>query len=183
MKIGIDLDGVLRDIITPLCNAWMWKTGIVKTPADVLGWGIHLYLEIEKAAMSPNDFYEWWFNNEHVYASATVIPGSQNATTQLAVDHRLLLVSSQPTATARLCSIKFVDYHFPGKFDAIFFGGDKSLVYLDAMVDDGIHNLEPNVARHRILFDQPWNQNAPSDIYRAKGWQGVLDYIYGVKPE
>jgi len=179
MKIGIDLDGVLRDIVTPLCRLWKSKTGISKTPDDILGWGIHLYLEIEKAAMSPNDFYQWWFNYRLVYTLARTIPGSQDAVARLATDHKLILVSSQPTPNAKLWSLSFVYTHFPDKFDAIFFGGDKSLVYLDAMIDDGIHNLEPNVARHRILFDQPWNQDAPSDIYRAKGWQGVLDYIYG----
>lgn len=179
MRIGIDLDGVLRDIHTSLCDVWNWKTGIRKTPADFVGWGVHEYLEVEKAGMTTEEFYHWWFNNDYVYLLATVIPGSQEGVKQLASKWDLVLVSSQPTAIARQRSIAFVDAHFPKMFKAIYFGSDKSWVRLDAMIDDAVHNLKPNVARHRVLFDQPWNQDAPSDIYRARNWQEVVDYFFG----
>lgn len=129
--------------------------------------------------MTAEEFYEWWFNSNHIYALASVIPKSQDAVAQLAKGHQLILVSSQPTPSARLWALKFVDRYFLGMFKAMYFGNDKSLVYLDAMIDDAVHNLKPNAARFRVLFDQPWNQDAPSDVYRAKGWQDVLDYFFG----
>jgi 5'(3')-deoxyribonucleotidase len=179
MKIGIDLDGVLRDIHTPLCDIWYRNTGIRKSPTDLVGWNCHQYLEVEKAGMTAEEFYQWWFNSNYIYALATVIPNSQDAIAQLAEKHDLILVSSQPTPNARLWAIKFVDRYFLGMFKAMYFGSDKSLVYLDAMVDDAVHNLKPNVARHRVLFDQPWNQDAPRSIYRARDWRSVLDYFLG----
>ena len=179
MIIGIDMDGVLRDICTPLCDVWHKKTGILKTPADLVGWDCHEYLEVEKAGMTAEEFYDWWFNSNHIYALASVIPGSQESVVRLAKKHDLILVSDQSTPNARIWSLRFADRYFLGMFKAMYFGSDKSLVYLDAMIDDAVHNLKPNVARHRVLFDRPWNQDAPDDIYRAKDWQDVLDYFFG----
>jgi len=128
-----------------------------------------LYLEIEKEGILGN------------YTTASIIPGSQDAVAKLALDHELLLVAARLTPSDRVWSMSFVDSHFPDKFGAMFFGNDKSLVYLDAMIDDGIHNLKPNVARHRILFGQPWNQNAPAELYRVKSWPEILYYFNGIK--
>jgi len=180
MIVGLDLDGVLRNLHASLCKRWYAKTGINKIPTDILGWDTHKYLEIERAGMTAEEFYQWWFNNDDIYRLALPIRGSKNGVAQLAKKFELILVSDQTTATAMLRSIEFVDHCYPKMFKTIHFGSDKSLIYLGAMIDDGLHNLALNVARHRVLFAQPWNQQGvPSDIHRARGWQGVLDYFFG----
>lgn len=190
MRIGVDLDGVLRDILTPLCNLWERKTGISKTAADIVSWDLHQYMELDKAEMTADEFYKWWFSSHFIYGAAKPIPGSQEAIATLAEKHELIVVSNQPTLIAKRWSGGFLITYFPGRFSEVRFVSDKASVRVDALVDDGIHNLAGHPARHPVLFDQPWNRDESQwpgyrptgwgiPAYRARGWDDVVNYFCG----
>lgn len=64
--------------------------------------------------------------------------------------------------------------NFPGVApNNIIITGRKDLVSVDVLIDDGLHNIEPSIARVPILVDAPWNQGKRGFIRAFDG----LDYI------
>jgi len=158
---------------------WHYAMGVYVRPSELIDWGAHKFMRLDSVGWTEEQFYDWWFNNYMIYALATVIPGSHDALRKIGADHRLILVTSQPTLMARRMALDFVDKYFPDMFEAMYFGPDKSVVELDVLIDDGPHNLSPSQhAPRKILFDQPWNRSYESLlIFRAYGWIGVLKYF------
>jgi 5'(3')-deoxyribonucleotidase len=177
MIIGIDCDGVLRNIHAPLLKHWAEKTGIQVQYLEIQDWGIHSFMRIEEAGMSAPEFYDWWFNNYAIYAEALPISGSTEYVRKLSRLHTLILVSSQPTALMKSMTLDFVETYYRDCFSGIYFGGDKSLIMLNTMIEDSPRNLEQMSVKHKILFWQPWNASATGDWQRVQIWRECYELI------
>jgi len=153
--------------------------GIYVRPSELVDWEVHKFMHLDNVGWTKEQFYDWWFNNYMIYALATVMPGSYDALRKLAdAEYRLILVTSQPTPMTRRMALDFVDRCFPGMFEGVYFGPDKSVINLDALIDDGPHNLNlSGIFPCKILFDQPWNRRFQGNVYRAHGWVDVLKYF------
>ena len=65
MIIGVDIDGVIRDIHTPTLEWWESQTGIKKTIEDIKGWNIAMWLDVDPDAH--DWFYKEWFTKRSVF--------------------------------------------------------------------------------------------------------------------
>ena len=64
--------------------------------------------------------------------------------------------------------------NFPGVApNNIIITGRKDLVDVDVLIDDGLHNIEPSIAKVPVLVDAPWNRGKRGFIRAFDG----LDYI------
>lgn len=174
--IGIDLDGVLRDLHTPICKRWFAKTGIEKTPEDIYNWDWYTYLEGEKAGLSREEFVRWYRNIPQIYLEAALIFESEKYVPMLAEKHDLILATAQLTPIARRGSLEWVEHFFPNCFKAIFIGEDKGLLELDVLIDDYWRNLNLSYTWAGILFDQPWNRHV-TGYRRVKSWREIAEIL------
>lgn len=56
--------------------------------------------------------------------------------------------------------------------------GDKSVIALDVLLDDGPHNLETSLATHRVRWEKPWNENCNCEgMDTARTYEGFLDLV------
>lgn len=170
--IGIDLDGVLRDLHAPICKWWFLKTGIKKTPEDIHDWDWYTYLEGERGGLSREEFYRWYRNESVVYQEAVPIFESTKYVSILARKYDLILATVQLSPCARKCSLEWVEHFFPNCFKAIFMGEDKGLLELDILIDDYWQNLDLSCTWTGILFDQPWNRHIMG-YRRIKSWREI----------
>lgn len=173
MKTGIDIDGVLRDTHAGLFSAWLARTGILKTHEDITDWQIHKFMDIEKAGMTQQEFYEWWFNHHGIAVYSPPMPGSQEAIANLCNDNDLFIVSNQPTLVTRQATLTWLHHNFSGvEWAGIFFSGHKDVINLDVMIDDYHKNLDASTTKYKILFSRPWNY-AVSGYHRMESWEAL----------
>lgn len=176
MRIGIDIDGVLRDLHQPLLDAWYRLTGIHKTKADITKWEIHECLECEKAGYPAAEFYEWWLTNRALMRFAPVIPDCVTALTVLTKRHELYIVSAPVYPVGRHTTLDWIEDNLPDVWNGIFFGEDKGILQVDALIDDYWVNLDASQAQTKLLFWQPWN--ASQTQYRhVHSWMEILNLL------
>lgn len=169
MIIGIDVDCVLRDIIPPTLKWWERMTGIRKYREDIDEWEFHECLDVELTWLSPNEFYQMWFGKPEVWLwDAVPVLGAIDAVAELHKLNEIVIVTYQPTYLQKIWTVEWLDEHFQDMFEALVFTKRKSLVQVDVLIDDGLHNFERFTGK-AILFSQPWNQddNRHTRIY---GW-------------
>lgn len=171
MIIGIDIDGVIRDIHTPTLAWWKNKTGVEKTIEDIKGWNIAMWLGADPDAHE--QFYREWFSSRSIFLWSDPIPGAIEGLRKLSDKNEIFLITSQH-GTTKLMTVKWVmDHIATDVYDAIVLVSDKSLIKTDVMIDDALHNLLGHPAEIKLLYDQPWNRH--EDIFeRVMNWEGIL---------
>lgn len=173
MIIGVDIDGVVRDIHTPTLRWWNLITGKNLTLEDIQGWNIAEYLGVPKTGHDV--FYSYWFSQRNIFKYAKAIDMSRVGLSQLSGKFDVLLVTSQ-RGQAKIWTLEWIEQNvWEGTYSGIVFAHDKSLIKTDILIDDGPHNFD-NYTGRAILFDQPWNRDEKR-YERAKGWGEALDYV------
>lgn len=155
----IDVDNVLRDIITPMCTIYNAEFGTKLTPADVKHWDLaETFKEVEEAYVK-----EYFFQDrahamqifEHAPLQEELIPYMIQG---LHKRHDIHLVTDQLPQNIPFTLTWLYAHNIP--FKGIHFTKDKSKVLGDILLDDGVHNLEA-VAKNGtipIVRTQPWNK-------------------------
>lgn len=171
MIIGVDIDGVIRDIHTPTLQWWEEQSGIKKTLDDIKGWNIATWLGV-----NPDEhdwFYKAWFSEQSIFLWSKPIPGAIAGLRKLSEENEILLITSQHGAT-KLMTVKWVMDHIAAEgYDAIILTSNKDLIKTDVLIDDAPHNLLGHPAGIKLLYDQPWNRK--ETLYeRVIGWDDIL---------
>lgn len=170
MLIGVDIDGVVRDIHTPTLAWWKEISGIEKTIEDIQGWNIATWLDVDP---DKHDwFYQEWFCQKSIFWGAPSVPNAISALQELSRRHRIIFITSQ-YGPARLMTVEWIDNNVPEDItDAVALVFDKNLIRTDVLIDDGPHNL---VDRPGLcwLFDRPWNRN-DEHFERVMDWDDIL---------
>ncbi len=69
-------------------------------------------------------------------------------------------------------------HHFEISRDDVVSVRDKAVVAGHVMIDDSAANILTTTARHRILFDRPWNRRDVSlSAYRTGNYQQILSIL------
>ena len=191
MKIGLDVDGVLLDFVTPFWkfhnenhNTDIDLSKVVKSDyyfADFLG----ISREEEKKRMT--DF----FNHNYFYDLKPII-GSQEIVEKLSKKHSLYVITSREDSW-RTKTIKSLDKHFKDKFNQVFFTGNyKGLnvekadicldLNIDLLVDDHLANVLgcSKVGVNSLLYDASHNgADLPANVNRVYSWEDIFNKIEG----
>ena len=164
MKIGIDLDMTLNNLEV-LWEGWIRLYDQDFKMANVKSWGMEEYSSIGKKVY---DFLK--------------IPGifdipeprhdAERVVADLAEKHTLYVVTAYLPSTC-VDKVTWLGRFFPMVPTAnIVFCNDKSILDLDVLIDDGMHNLV-NFKGRKILFDAPWNQSCDFGVERVYDWQDI----------
>lgn len=167
-SIGIDLDTTLN------CLEDKWITEYNKTyndnltPADITSWGIEEFVKCGK------DIFKFLYI-PGFFRDLAVKPNAQEVVKWLCENYDVYIVSAAHYAVTGDKGAWLAE-HFPFiKYQNVIFCTNKSLVHVDYLIDDGVHNLE-TFSGQGLLFDAHHNQSEDRFL-RLKGWLKVKDYF------
>ena len=166
MKIGIDLDNVIRDFTGKVKQVYFREHPSHKLIREDI-YNLVPWFPIGK------DINDFVFNKHarEIYLNAPPYKGAINFLHYLRKSNHLTIVTSQPSdLTTELTEMWISKNALP--YDKLLFTHDKSEYVGDYLLDDSVGNLE-RIAEVRnsipVCFDHPWNQ----------GWKGLRVYSYG----
>ena len=176
MRIGIDLDDVCNDLVFKWIECYNADYNDTLSIEDVKSWDIADYTKIGK------DFYKY-LGNERLFKMLSINDGAANIIEKLCQQHEVYIVTANASYNKGVCDdkVNFVKKFMPFfPIKNIIFINNKSLLDLDVLIDDGLHNFE-GFKGAKVVFDRPWNQDysKPSKYdWRIVNWNvGVLSII------
>jgi len=173
LRIALDLDGVLADIIRPVCTLLNARYSTHLTPEQYDKWNAW---EITK--ISKNEFLrtldEAWFNWE------SIPPVEDNMAEKIAtLNGRIDIVTGRTEATVPFAKewLRTQEIAYD-KFVRVESTAAKADLQYDVFIDDSAHLMTLIAARLfgcGVLYEQPWNRTAASmtRIYKVKRWSEI----------
>ena len=171
MRIGIDIDGVLRDFV----GALQWQHHIdypnIK-PMKITEWGIEKFFPMGDWIYS----YIYKFRPKEIFELADEYENSVWMMRELRrAGHDIWILTTQPQGTEKYTlnwlENKCIEY------DHLVFTEKKLLVDCDIYLDDSPHQLQSlGLAGKKVVaFDRPWNRKWSGP--RVQTHQEFLDLI------
>jgi 5'(3')-deoxyribonucleotidase len=177
LKIGVDIDSVVCEMVEPLLKRINNKYNTNFNRRDIREWnwvfkcdGFDIDGETEiHEAMDTLDFI----------SNLPVIAGAQNAIEHLSKNNSIMFITSRRNCLQKptLAWIKknFGDY--PVRFtDDV--EDNKNGYAVDILIDDAAHHVEAFVKKNEfaVLFDQPWNRDVNDErILRVDSWRDIIN--------
>ena len=190
MKIAIDIDGVLLDILSPIIEVYNRKNGTSFKFEDFKDYDFHKTWggTFQEAV----DFVDkFWEMSEFI--NLKPFPESVKCVSELSKTHELIIITNRPEVI-KITTKKQIRSHFPNCFEFIHFtnqynkssehhGFTKAQICsklgADVIIEDCIEHvvdLPENIKG--ILLDRPWNQgNVPKNVTRVNTWDEILTII------
>ena len=186
MKIAIDIDGVLLDIIITYCEIYNKRYGTNYKKNDVVKWDFFADWNMDEET-GFKIFFEIYENSQDIPfidEDAPKIMKKLNERYDLDIvsarvpEYRTSIVDKLDSHDIKR-GIQYTElillHHKP--YDI------KLKQNYDLYVDDNPNLVEPiKMMEDRILllFDQPWNQNSvcEDNVYRVHNWKEVRDKIF-----
>ena len=158
MKVAIDLDGVLGDVVSnilPKLNK-EYRTNYAKI--DINEWNFSI------GGVSIGTHLKRYFADPVFLLTVPVIEGAKEAIKKIMKDHEVVIVTGRPNYTKRYTYMWLVDNFL---FNGVIFTPNKTVqsTGCDVLVDDyhGYLNNFRFSGGKTIQFVQPWNLNYLTD--------------------
>lgn len=161
--IKIDVDGVIRDIVTPMCEIYNRDFGENITPKGVKEYDVSkVFTRIEeKGDMTAADYFFTDLNNSTAifYSFADLFPGAKTAILKMrAAGHKIVISTWQTTEANKRNTLAWLEA-LEIQYDAIMFGRDKHILNCDYIIDDNPEFLlDPKETGKKILIRRPYNE-------------------------
>lgn len=185
MKIAVDIDGVLLDIIIVYCKIFNAKYGTNYQKSDVTNWEFYKDWKI-----SEEQAFEIFFE---IYEDSSEIPfideKAPKVMEELNKSHTIDIVSARVPEYRNSIKLKLQSHDVNEKLQY------NKLILLhhkpydiklnqnyDIYIDDSPNLVEPikNLKeKYLLLYDQPWNQdsNLTNNVIRVYNWEDVYTVI------
>jgi len=192
MKIGIDLDGVVVDIMTPILKYYNEKYDVSFTYSDLFSHDLWNVFSITREE-STSRVLEIMDGLEFDEIEAR--DGAIETLRKLSENNELVVVTSRPVSFEEKTT-KWIGKYLPGVFSGVFFTNQYSKDSKDKQTTksaicraEGVeilledHDFQVNdcseVCKKIIVFDQPWNlgRALPENAVRVKNWDDVLRLV------
>ena len=160
MTIKIDVDGVLRDIVSTMCSIYNEEFGTSLKPCDVTEYDVSISFPlIEKKYNFSANYYFFVLHGKKVFRTSPKFLDVDDAIQKLRdLGHRITIVSSQESVENKIDTLKWLHYN-EIYYDDICFTKNKDIVKGDYMLDDYPKNLiELTGNTQPILILQPYNR-------------------------
>ncbi len=179
MKIALDVDGVLADVI----HSWILHNNKIRTPilkSDISEWDFWKKYNIDKF-----DFYE---ELSMCWKSWKTIPATENnissASKELSKVGTVDIVTARENSTHNDVKnwLKMHDVTFKN-YVGVMEGTEKAKLDYDIFIDDSPLNAKSMLAAGKsvILYNQPWNLDFPDTrakrIHELKNAVSVINEI------
>ena len=176
LRLGIDLDGVVADFNEGWMERYNREFGTDLHKSQVVSWdGLHRLTHF----VTMDDFWDWASSGPTtIFRELPPIAGAVETIAQLAVEHRIVIVSSKfdwaiPDTLEWLAEQRIIARE-------IHFVWDKTRVPCDVYLEDSPANLTALVAAHpRSLvcrMVRPWNRPLEGAL-DVDGWPAFRDAV------
>lgn len=149
MIFKIDIDGVLRDIITPMCELYNKKFETSFQPSDVKTYDVSIQFPLIKERLGV-EAHKWFFqtNGTNVFlTNATAIEGARAAIKRLRENgHKVVIASFQPSLENKIDTLYWLNREGI-EYDDICFTKDKHIIEADYIIDDNPKFLNADKAK------------------------------------
>ncbi len=184
MKLGIDIDGVVVDFVTPFLPLLQEAMGHPVRYDDITAYRF-------QHALGYSDEVEDWVRGEidrrDLLRGLPRIPGSLESIRRFHREHEIHFVTARPEAKWEDVTREWLRVQGFPYSSVLFREGRKAegSEGFDLFVEDYLENALDLVAQgiHVCLFDQPWNQNSdlPRRCTRVHSWQEVEDVVASLR--
>lgn len=159
--IKIDVDGVIRDLFTTMCELYNETFGTEMTPDDIIDYNTDISFPLIKKRIGStgNEFF-FTTNSARTFFCSKVIPGAAEAIRKLrAAGLRIEICTYQPTEEGRRFTCEFLKYNHI-EFDGLHFTDSKWMIHGDVLVDDSPDFLcSPEEDSVKICVKYPFNSS------------------------
>lgn len=177
LNIGIDIDGVIADLVSAMLPILSEVCGYSVIYADITEYDIGKVLKTERQMA-----YIWKaVYNDAFLINAPVIKGALDGLNRIS-NHTIILITSRPQETQIATEQWFKNKCI--KYDRLIFCQQGKHVYrgdIDMFIEDQYEEACNMVAAGipTLLFNQPWNQALvdSSNIKRVRDWKETTEYI------
>ena len=177
MLIFVDVDDVCADLVTEWIRCYNADKDYNLKVEDITSWDIWKHVDPTVAT----GIYDYLLIPE-LYYNIVPIEGSLDGVRELRdMGHRVVFATTANTIQMKpkhewLSGFGFFEGGDPRK-DYITVG-DKSLLFGDLLIDDGVHNID-GFNDSGIVFARPWNKECEhSDKYvYAYNWDNVVRLV------
>jgi len=171
MKIAVDIDGVLGDVVSSALPRLNKEFGADYEKSDVTEWNFPVN------GVSIGAHLKRYFADPVFLLTVPVIEHSKRVINYLMKDHEAVIVTGRPGYAKRYTYMWLVDNF---RFNNVIFTSDKTVqkTGCDVLIDDhrGYLNKFRASGGKTIQFVQPWNQNYLSDN-SVESWIEIPDMI------
>jgi uncharacterized HAD superfamily protein len=191
MKIGIDLDSVVADLMSPLVDFHNKNYGTKLKPSDHVTFSIEKIWKCteEEAIERCFKFYRSDFMNQ-----VKPLPGAIEGINFLSRRHELHIITSRPHFISN-DTVNWIKKFFPDKFKTIHHTNQYSKkgslsikkseiikkLSINLMIEDHLeYAIDCASLNIRVfLLDMPWNQTKklPKNIIRVHSWKEIIQKI------
>jgi 5'(3')-deoxyribonucleotidase len=164
MRIGIDCDDTINNLVEVWLNRYNVDYNDNVSISDIKTWDIGDHTKAGK------DFYKY-LGDEKLFKSLSIKEGAAETIEKLCKQHEVYIVTANGSYNKGVCDdkVNFVKRFMPFfPIGNIIFINNKSLLDLDVLIDDGLHNFE-GFKGIKIVFDRPWNRDSDLSL-RLTGW-------------
>jgi len=188
MKIAIDIDEVLRELIGGFCEYYNKNYGGNISPPEFKTYSIGDALGLPREE-SHKLLDEYCLSKD--FESVNLVPYVKEVIPILKKSHELVAITAAP-AWMKEINLNFFDKNFPGMFSDLIFSGEHYEENLsktkdgickglgvDLIIEDSL--FSEDYAKNGLkvlLLDKPWNRNiSHENIIRCMDWKEILSEI------
>lgn len=185
MVIKIDVDGVIRDIVTTMCSMYnkTFPDTVKLYPRDITDYNINNSFPAIKRelGLEPSDFF-FSQNAEYVFYSASEPFMKVKDALELLRqnNHKIVIVTWQFNLENKENTLKFFDL-YNLYYDDFCFTKDKWMIYGDYLIDDNPEFIfNDRDTSKKIMIDAPYNYRINTEdthIIRAKSLYDAVKLI------
>lgn len=180
MRIGIDIDGCIRDVHDKLIQVYKreldqdfhWIDPVEK-------WRVY---NLDNNSSLGVDLYPFWFQThaEEIYTKSLPFPGYKNINNLHEVyGHDLIVITDQPNWKTAEYTVKWINEYL--NVQEIHFTSNKYLITCDLYLDDAPHNIKDFMATglDYVIMTRPWNEDDPdlNHAVRVKNLNEFNEFI------
>lgn len=180
MIIKVDVDGVIRDIITTMCSIYNDEFGENISPKDIRDYDVNKYFPLikERIGMKPTDYFFDVNANKVFETVSKPFEGVQDAIERLRANgNKVVIVTWQFNVENIKHTLDFLE-KYGITYDDICFTKDKWIVNGDYLIDDNPEFInDPRDKSRKLLVDTPYNKGICGTYRRVKSLRDAVDYI------
>lgn len=167
MVIKIDMDGVIRDILTPICSIYndLCKDNVVPQDIDVYNVNKFFVKMNDMFLLDPADYFFNYKAEDVFLKMARPYDGVRDAILKLQNNgFKVVIVTWQETLKNKYLALEFLDkYNIP--YDDICFTRDKYMVQGNVLIDDNPEFLDdPREKSAKICIEYAYNKHVGSAL-------------------
>lgn len=163
ISVKVDVDGVIRDIFTPMCNLYNSTFGVSINPDDVKDYNVEVSFPLIREKLGKSAF-EWFFvdNADEIFLYSKPFPKVAEALRKLReYGAHVMIVTWQHTYGNKVRTLKFLERNGI-EYDDILFTKEKWRIEADYIIDDNPKFLFDKEEKSiKIMVDAPYNRQSP----------------------